>query len=129
MVLSVDPPTFLADDLVGAKMGQKCTKTCKDVLIGTILKQPKCSTGSYCFKNYHLSSIRKTFKMRNKGNKGGLCVCVSVCTHNYIGLFSVLLYIWELSGYILLSMHDPRFRKPLRGPGGAPQEGPHPGSP
>ena len=58
-----------------------------------------------------------------------MCVCVSVCTHNYIGLFSVLLYIWELSGYILLSMHDPRFRKPLRGPGGAPQEGPHPGSP
>lgn len=55
-----------------------------------------------------------------------MCVCVSVCTHNYTGLFSVLLCIWELSGYILLSMHDPRFGKPLRGPGRGPTGGPTP---
>ena len=126
MFLSVDPPTFLPNDLVGAKMGQKYTKICKDVLIGTILKQPKCSTGSYCFKNCHLSSTRKTFKMCNKGTTG---VCVCVCVQPHRAVFSSLLYIWELFGYTLLSMHYPRFRKPLRGPGGAPEQGPRPGSP
>ena len=55
---------------------------------------------------------------------GGVCVCV--CAQLYRAHFSPLLYISELSGYISLSMHYPCFRKPLRGPGGVPEEGPHP---
>ena len=60
--------------------------------------------GSYCFKNCHLSSTTKTFKMHNRGNTVGVCVrvCVGggviegegvcVCVYNYIGLILVLCY-------------------------------------
>lgn len=85
----------------------------------------KCSTGS-CFKNCHLSSIRKTFKMRNKGNKEGGCVCVSVCTHNYIGLFSVLLYIWELLFLIYFTACTIHARKATEGARRGPTGGPPP---
>ena len=83
LFLSVDPPTFLPNDSVGAKMGQKYTKICKDVLIGTILKQPKCSTGSYSLKIVIYPQLEKPSRCVTKAPQGAVCVWC-VCVGGYV---------------------------------------------